>query len=84
MDFIWRCALSRCEAGVVRRKMIACTKCHGCLAWPPITNSDGDRRDLRDRALIAVLINTYARITVALKMRVEDLAAQTWLDDAVA
>jgi hypothetical protein len=50
----------------------------------PITHSDGDRRDLRDRALIAVLINTYARITVALKMRVEDLAAQTWLDDAVA
>jgi hypothetical protein len=47
--------------------MIACTKCHGCLAWPPITHSDGDRRDLRDRALIAVLINTYARITVALK-----------------
>jgi hypothetical protein len=38
----------------------------------------------RPRALIAILINLFARITLALKMRVEDLAARTWLDGAVA
>jgi hypothetical protein len=30
--FIWRCALSRYEARFMRGKIIACTKCYGCLA----------------------------------------------------
>ena len=33
-------------------------------------------RDLRDRALIATLTYSFARITAALKMRVEDLRAR--------
>ena len=32
-------------------------------------------RDLRDRALIATLTYSFARVSVALKMKVEDLAA---------
>jgi hypothetical protein len=37
MDFIWRCAFSRREAGVIRGKIIAWMKYHNCLAGPPIT-----------------------------------------------
>jgi integrase len=33
-------------------------------------------RDLRDRALIATLTYSFARITVALRMKVEDLRRQ--------
>ena len=33
-------------------------------------------RDLRDRALIATLTYSFARITAALKMKVEDLRPQ--------
>ena len=39
-------------------------------------NSTGTVRDLRNRALIATLTYSFARITAALRMKVEDLRPQ--------
>ena len=46
--------------------------------WRRLTNSipTDTVRDLRDRALIAMLTYSFARITAALKMRVDDLRPQ--------
>ena len=41
-------------------------------------------RDLRDRALIATLTYSFARISAALKMKVEDLRPRRRMDNPVA
>ena len=46
--------------------------------WRKLIDSipTGTVRDLRDRALIATLTYSFARITAALRMKVEDLRPQ--------